>query len=149
MSIAAQVLSSINNYFETLPTQGVYQVLRGEILPVAVAGSASVMPKLEQSQYYLVAGSALNDGLHEMGQNDLLDEGMFEGTITPCAVPKELRDLFMEIEQWQAKNGNHSGAMQSESFDGYSYSLATDAVTGGAVTWQTVFRSRLNRWRKL
>lgn len=147
MSIAAQVLSSINNYFETAPTKGVYRVDSGKLVPVA--GSASVMPKLEQSQYYLVAGSALNDGLHEMGQNDLLDEGTFEGTITPCAVPKELRDLFGEIEQWQAKNGTHSGAMQSESFDGYSYSLATDAVTGGAVTWQTVFRSHLNRWRKL
>ncbi len=146
MSTAAQVLGSINNYFEIRPYKGLYHVVDGTLAP-APSGTAP-MPKLEQSQYYLVRGSALNDGLHEMGVDDLLNESAFKGEIIPCAVPKELRDLFGEIEEWQSNNA-YSGALQSESFDGYSYSLAKDAVTGGAVTWQTVFRSSLNRWRKL
>lgn len=147
MSVAAQVLGSINNYFETTPYAGLYQIKGSKL--ASVPGGATVLLKLEPRQFYLVRGSALNDGLHEAGIDDLLDEGVFAGTITPCAVPKELRDLFAEIEQWQEKNSQTAAAKQSESFDGYSYSLAKDPITGGAVTWQTAFRSQLNRWRKL
>ena len=59
-------------------------------------------------------------------------------------------DLASEIEMWQEKNGEASvGIYQSESFGGYSYTRATDTKTGGIVTWETVFRSRLNPYRKL
>ena len=37
---------------------------------------------------------------------------------------------------------------QSESFGGYSYTKAS-ASNGDQVDWKTVFRSRLNRWRKI
>ena len=37
----------------------------------------------------------------------------------------------------------------SESFGGYSYTKATDSATGQPATWETVFRSQLNPYRKL
>ena len=59
-------------------------------------------------------------------------------------------DLAKEIEAWEAKNGEvASGVYQSESFGGYTYTKATDAATGGAMSWQSVFRSRLSAWRKI
>ena len=74
----------------------------------------------------------------------------FTGEIWALAVPGAVIDLAVEIEAWETKNGAVStGPYQSESFGGYSYTKATDAQTGGAVTWQSAFRSRLNQWRKI
>ena len=39
-------------------------------------------------------------------------------------------------------------AYTAESFDGYSYSKATDS-DGVGVSWQSVFAKRLSRWRKI
>lgn len=144
MSVAAQVLGSINNWFESSPSHGSFEVAGGTL-----SAARGTLPALAETQYYLIRGSVLNDGLHEWGRDDLVDEGPWEGDVVPCAVPRDLRDLIGEVEDWQKAHGTAAGPYQSESFDGYSYSLATDGTTGGAMTWQAAFRSRLNRWRKL
>lgn len=144
MSVAAQVLGSINNFFEQAPARGEFEVQGGALK--AVRGE---LPALAAAQFYVVRGSALNDGLHEQGVGDLADEGAFVGEVVPCAVPKDLRDLISEIADWQEANGSEAGPYQSEGFDGYSYSMATDPDTGASADWRSAFRSRLHQWRRI
>ena len=107
------------------------------------------LPFLADGQYFRICGSVFNDGLHQYNVLDLVDE-TFTGTIWALAIPKAVIDLSKEIEKWQEKNGESSTSpYQSESFGGYSYSKATDAETGGAVTWQSAFKQQLSAWRKI
>lgn len=136
-----QVLMHLKNWF-LVPGgihEGTYTIEDGGI----------TLPFLANGQYFRIFGSVFNDGLHQYPASDLKAEA-FEGTVWALAVPQAVIDLALEIEAWQKKNGEAaSGIYQSESFGGYSYSKATDSATGGSVTWQSAFRSRLNAWRKL
>lgn len=136
-----QVLMHLNNWF-LVPGgihEGTYTIEDGGI----------ALPFLANGQYFRICGSVFNDGLHQYPASDLKAE-TFEGAVWALAVPQAVIDLVSEIEAWQKKNGDASvSPYQSESFGGYSYSKATDSASGGAVTWQTAFRSRLNAWRKL
>ena len=107
------------------------------------------LPFLTDGQYFRICGSVFNDGLHQYNVLDLVDE-TFTGTIWALAIPKAVIELADEIQKWQEKNGEASvSPYQSESFGGYSYSKATDAETGGAVTWQSAFKQQLSAWRKI
>ena len=134
-----QVLRHLNNWFLVEIREGTFTVENGSI----------TLPFLLTNQYFRIVGSVFNDGLHQYPAVDLTDE-TFTGSVWALAVPKAVIDLSVEIEAWQEKNGDASvSPYQSESFGGYSYSKATDSASGGAVTWQTAFRSRLNAWRKI
>ena len=136
-----QVLMHLKNWF-LVPGgihEGTYTIEDGGI----------TLPFLENGQYFRICGSVFNDGLHQYPASDLKEE-TFDGTVWALAVPQAVIDLSTEIESWQTKNGDASvSPYQSESFGGYQYSKATDSASGGAVTWQTAFRSRLNNYRKL
>ena len=136
-----QVLTHLNNWF-LVPGgihEGTYTIEDGGI----------ALPFLANGQYFRIVGSVFNDGLHQYPANDLKAE-TFDGAVWVLAVPQAVIELAAEIEEWQKKNGDASvSPYQSESFGGYQYSKATDSATGGAVTWQSAFRSRLNAWRKL
>ena len=136
-----QVLMHLNNWF-LVPGgihEGTYTIEDGGI----------TLPFLANGQYFRICGSVFNDGLHQYPASDLKAE-TFDGSVWALAVPQAVIDLASEIEAWQKKNGDASvSPYQSESFGGYSYSKATDSVSGGAFTWQIAFRSRLNAWRKL
>ena len=136
-----QVLMHLNNWF-LVPGgihEGTYTIEDGGI----------ALPFLANGQYFRICGSVFNDGLHQYPASDLKAE-TFEGAVWALAVPQAVIELAAEIEAWETKNGDASvSPYQSESFGGYSYSKATDSATGGAVTWQSAFRSRLNAWRKL
>ena len=107
------------------------------------------LPFLADGQYFRICGSVFNDGLHRYPATDLVDEE-FSGTIWELAIPPSVVDLADEIGVWQEKNGEASASpYQSESFGGYSYSKATDAETGNAVTWQSAFKQQLSAWRKI
>ena len=107
------------------------------------------LPFLADMQYFRICGSVFNDGLHQYNVLDLVDE-TFNGTIWALAIPKAVIELADEIQKWQEKNGEASvSPYQSESFGGYSYSKATDAETGGSVTWQSAFKQQLSAYRKL
>lgn len=136
-----QVLMHLNNWF-LVPCgihEGTYTIEDGGI----------ALPFLANGQYFRICGSVFNDGLHQYPASDLKAE-TFDGTVWALAVPQATVELAAEIEAWQKKNGDASvSPYQSESFGGYQYSKATDSASGGAVTWQSAFRSRLNAWRKL
>ena len=136
-----QVLMHLKNWF-LVPGgihEGTYTIEDGGI----------TLPFLAHGQYFRICGSVFNDGLHQYPALDLKAE-TFEGTVWALAVPQAVIELASEIEEWQKKNGDASvSPYQSESFGGYSYSKSTDSASGGAVTWQSAFRSRLSAWRKL
>ena len=136
-----QVLMHLKNWF-LVPGgihEGTYTIEDGGI----------TLPFLANGQYFRIFGSVFNDGLHQYPASELKAE-TFEGSVWALAVPQAVIDLATEIESWQTKNGDASvSPYQSESFGGYSYSKATDSISGGAVTWQSAFRSRMNAWRKL
>ena len=136
-----QVLMHLKNWF-LVPGgihEGTYTIEDGGI----------TLPFLANGQYFRICGSVFNDGLHQYPASDLKSE-TFDGTVWALAVPQTVIDLASEIESWQTKNGDASvSPYQSESFGGYQYSKATDAETGGAVTWQSAFKKQMSAWRKI
>ena len=136
-----QVLMNIRNWFTV--DGGIYSGT------FTIKDGGIALPFLANGQYFRILGSVFNDGLHQYPEDDLTDE-TFNGTIWALAIPKAVIDLADEIQNWQEKNGEASvSPYQSESFGGYSYSKATDAETGGAVTWQSAFKKQLSAWRKI
>ena len=136
-----QVLMNIRNWFTVDGGihSGTFTIKDGGI----------TLPFLADGQYFRICGSVFNDGLHRYPATDLVDEE-FSGAIWELAIPPAVVDLADEIGAWQKKNGAAAASpYQSESFGGYSYSKATDAETGGAVTWQSVFKRQLSAWRKI
>lgn len=115
--------------------------------------------ELVQGQYYRIMGSLFNDGVHKYGDpDDMLTDEEFEGMVWSMGVPPQVVSLANDIAAWQTKYGGvDSQAMSpfnSESFGGYSYSKSGGGSAGGsdsagAGTWQSVFASRLNMWRKI
>ena len=135
-----QVLMNIRNWF---PVKG--GIYSGTF---TIKDGGITLPFLADCQYFRICGSVFNDGLHQYNVLDLTDE-TFTGTIWALAIPKAVIELAAEIEAWQKKNGEAaSGIYQSESFGGYQYSKQT-ASDGGQLTVWSVFRKRLNQWRKL
>lgn len=135
-----QVLMNIRNWF---PVKG--GIHSGTF---TIKDGGVTLPFLADGQYFRICGSVFNDGLHQYNVLDLFDE-TFTGTIWALAIPKAVIDLAAEIEAWETKNGEAaSGIYQSESFGGYQYSKQT-ASDGGQLTVWSVFRKRLNQWRKL
>ena len=136
-----QVLMNIRNWF---PVKG--GIHSGTF---TIKDGGITLPFLANGQYFRICGSVFNDGLHQYPEDDLVDE-TFNGTIWALAIPKAVIELADEIGKWQEKNGEAaSSPFSSESFGGYSYSKATDAETGGAVTWQSAFKQQLSAYRKL
>ena len=136
-----QVLMKIRNWFTV--DGGIYSGT------FTIKDGGITLPFLANGQYFRICGSVFNDGLHQYPEDDLTDE-TFNGTIWALAIPKAVIELADEIQKWQEKNGEAaSGIYQSESFGGYSYSKATDAETGCAVTWQSAFKKQLSAWRKI
>lgn len=136
-----QVLMNIRNWF---PVKG--GIHSGTF---TIKDGGITLPFLADGQYFRIIGSVFNDGLHQYPAAGLVDEE-FSGAIWALAIPPAVVDLADEISNWQAKNGEASTSpYQSESFGGYQYSKATDAETGGAVTWQSAFKKQLSAWRKI
>lgn len=136
-----EVLRHLNNWF--LVPDGIH------LDTYTIEDGGITLPFLQEGQYFRVVGSVFGDGVYQYPASGLKEE-TFDGAIWSLAVPQAVVNLAEEIEAWQAKNGEAAaGPYQSESFGGYTYSKAVDAATGGAVSWQAAFRSRLNDWRKL
>ena len=136
------VLTHLKNWF-VVPRgvhSGIYKIDNGVLN----------LPFLQNGQYYRICGSIFNDGLHKYGdESDKLQNETFSGTVWALAIPKAVVELSEKIEEWQNKNGDAvASPYSSESFGGYSYTKATDSVTGAVATWETVFRSELNPYRQ-
>lgn len=134
------VLRHLKNWFFREAHSGTYTITGGKL----------ELDFLQTGQYFRVIGSVFNDGVYQYNDELTLTDETFTGEVWALAIPKALLDTVAEIEAWEAKNGEVAvGPYNSESFGGYSYTKATDATTGGAVTWQSAFQSRLNVWRKI
>lgn len=131
-----ELCNEINNWFEDEKHFDEYKIESGIIAPSV---------NLVEGQYYRIIGSLFNDGVHKFGENDLVDES-FEGSIWTMRVPPEVVRLVQQIETYNSSST--LTPFTSESFGGYSYTKATDA-NGVPLDWRTIFRSSLNRWRKI
>ena len=137
------VLAHLKNWF--VVPGGVHEGM------YTIKNSSMELPFLQKGQYYRICGSVFNDGLHKYGDmNDKMQDETFSGTVWALAVPKSVVELAAKIDEWQTKNGAIAESpYSSESFGGYSYSIATDSQTGNRATWESVFRSQLNPYRKM
>lgn len=138
-----QILNYIHNYFEKDIVRGTFTVSSGEL----------GVDFLQDNQYFRIRGSVFNDGVHRFPTSDLIDE-TFHGEVWAMAVPPAVIALSNEIEEWVAKYGDQMDSpYQSESFGGYSYTKKSSGGSSNdgndASDWRSVFRTRLNNWRKI
>lgn len=133
----------VNNYFEQTRIFGKFEITNGNI-DLNRYG-------IQEGQYIRVVGSVFNDGVYQYPippENGLVDE-KFDGAIWVMAVPSSVITQIEEVNQWEAMNQSTlNSPYQSESFGGYSYTLKTENAEGG-LNWQTHFRRKLDRWRKV
>lgn len=110
--------------------------------------------RLHENQYFRIVGSVFNDGVHKYPATDLTDE-TFDGAIWAMAVPPAALALLEKIQEWDSQYGNNADnytPYASETMHHYSRSFAINTNSKGEVvrpTWQAVFRTELNRWRKI
>ena len=161
-----EVLDYIHNYFVPISAEKVtYTISGGAISPDFGA---------EDGDRFLICGSRRNDGVYTwhagvIGNDDderippavqggtetikaagLQDE-TFAGTIRLMSVPPTIIRLSGEIKSWVETYGSAvSSPMQSESFNGYSYTMKAGGKSGGngPLTWRDQFGSQLEIWRK-
>lgn len=135
-----RILDHLHNYF--VVSGGVHA---GEYV---INSSALDVDFLQPGQYYRIVGSVFNDGVHKYkDMNEFLTDERFVGEIWAMAVPPAVVALSKDIKAWCEEHPVTGYA--SEAFGGYSYSLGTIGNTGVPVGWESVFRGRLNAWRKL
>ena len=149
-----QVLEHIHNMFIKAPNPGTYTIRDGN-LPVSFL----------DGQRIWIVGSVLNDGVytyHESGLTNDDDEeaaGLrdetFTGSVCALAVPPAVIALTGEIKAWVEQYGeNMNSPYHSENVIGvYSYEKEMFGGSGNATSkpasWEDIFASRLNRWRKV
>lgn len=146
-----QICAFIHNFFVAEKISGTF----------TISGGSLTVPGLIDGQYFRICGSRLNDGVYVYpatpapGKPPILTDETFAGEIWDMRPPRSFVTLAGEIEAWVEKYGEAvSGPYQSESFGGYSYSLKSGTNASGgqdsnAGSWQGVFKSSLNQWRKL
>ena len=130
----------VNNYFDQVRIFGTFEIKNGSL--------DLSDPDVKDGQYIRIVGSTFNDGVHPYPVYGLKDE-KFRGAVWAMAVPSSVIAQITEINQWEATNQSTlNSPYQSESFGGYSYTLKTENADGG-LNWQTHFRRKLDRWRKI
>lgn len=134
ITVLESVLENINNWFVVGKYADTYTIERRTIN----------LPFLQSGQYFRVVGSVFNDGLYCYSPNGMTNE-TFNGEIWALAVPPAVIALSIEIAEWIQNNPNNG--MVSESFGGYTYNKGSS--NGHADDWNSVFRSKLNSFRKL
>lgn len=133
----------VNNYFEQTRIFGKFEITDGNI--------DLNKYDIQEGQYIRIVGSVFNDGVHKypIPPNETLVDEMFDGSVWAMAVPSSVIAQMGEINQWLQENQSTlNSPYQSESFGGYSYTLKTENAEGG-LNWQTHFRKKLDRWRKV
>ena len=150
-----QVCEDIHNMFIKEPYCGEFAIADGVISPSL---------GLLEGQRFWITGSVLNDGVYTyhadgiMNDDDTEEVGLqdetWAGTICALAVPPAVIALSAEISAWVDKYGDVvNSPYMSESVIGvYNYTKGSQNGSSGAskvVSWQDVFGSQLNRWRKV
>ena len=130
--------AELRNYFDPEKHFGTFTISDGSISPSDF---------LLDGQYFRIVGSVFNDGVYRYPAHDLVDE-TFKGAVGAMHVRPAVVELLHKIDDFEKAEANAPTAYTSESFGGYSYTKATD-VNGLPVGWKSVFKTELNRWRKL
>lgn len=137
-----EICQEIKNWFEYKKLNGNYTIENGSL----------TIPQAQDGQYIRIVGSVFNDGVHQYPCTELHDE-TFNGSIWLLAIPSLLVDISNNIDQWVSDNNAVlTSPYQSESFGGYSYTKASNnggQSSNGGLTWQNIFGSQLNKWRKI
>lgn len=147
-----EVCQEIKNWFDNgmKKYNGTFEIKDGEIKCPDL--------DLKDNQYYRIIGSIFNDGVHIYPYDESLIDENFTGSVWAMAVPPIVIALVDEIQTWQDKYGGIDSTLmspyQSESFGGYSYSKLSGKAsrsgnTDSIITWQSMFASKLNKWRKI
>lgn len=136
-----ELCQELNNWFDYGDRHyGTYTIENGAIEPLDF---------LQDGQYFRIIGSVFNDGVYQYPDDELTDE-TFTGSIWAMSVPPAVLALAQEIATYNASDAAKPSPYQSESFGGYSYTKATGASGGGSGSdWQSVFASKLGKWRRL
>lgn len=132
--------AELNNWFDVCRRFGRFEITNGTI----------DLNFLQEGQYFRIVDSVFNNGVYMYPAYNLKDE-VFNGAIWAMAIPPEVMCLLEDINTWSEANREEiDNPYQSESFGGggYSYSLKSGGDSAG-VTWQSHFKKRLNRWRKI
>lgn len=147
-----ELLLELRNWFERETIIGTFTVTDG----VLSADGIDLNDHLQENQWFRLVGSVFNDGVHQYGAAVLADEAPFDGAVVAMAVPSAVIALAADIEAWQGKYGAVDGPAlspyTSETIPGvYSYTKDSGGGSGGSgsLSWKDVFRSRLNKWRKI
>ena len=135
--------AELRNYF-------VRDILHDEF--IITDGSIQPPPDLQDGQYFRIVGSVFNDGVHQYGSAELVNE-TFTGEIWAMAVPPAVMSILSDINAWVGKNAEAlQSPYQSESFGGYSYTKSSGYGSNGSagpLTWQSQFAPQLNKWRRV
>jgi hypothetical protein len=147
----SQVCGELNNYFEYDKVFGKFEIVDGQLTTQHLIDEKGVL-RLQNGQYFRIAGSVFNDGVYQFPATGLHDE-VFDGAIWLLAFPIDFVALVSDIEEWQKVNGAADSAAMSpftsESFGGYSYSKGSNDTGKGSNTWQGAFKARLNAYRRI
>lgn len=139
----SSICQELKNWFDCGRIYGAFEISEGHVV------DEDFVDIIKPNQYFRIIGSVFNDGVYKYTDSLTLTDELFVGSIWLMAVPKEVVDLASEISAWTQKyNDTLNTPYVSESFGGYSYTKATNA-SGGNVSWQSAFSSKLNKWRKL
>ena len=115
---------------------------------------------LQLGQYFRIIGSRMqNDGVYQYTESltGLNNETTFSGAVWCMRIPKGLLTLLDDINDWIDNYQEIARKpFRQESYQGvYSYEKASGLQSAYGnksadvmITWQTVFASDLNQWRK-
>ena len=147
----------LKNWFVDTMLYGDFKIVNG----VLTFANGDEIP-LQSGQYFRIIGSVFNDGVYKCNQIEparvfepAMGDEEFNGSVWTMKVPPEVIKIAADIEAWQAKYEGADSPMMSpyssESFGGYSYSKSAgnSADAGNGTSWQSVFGSKLAKFRKV
>lgn len=143
--VLTRICEELNNWFT-------HEFLTGDF---TIENGSIALPDVLDGQYVRIVGSALNDGVYRYPVYGLTDE-TFNGSVWLMRVPLVVLDVAAEIEAAEGAldsgSGGGSSPYSSESFNGYSYSRATNKdgtpMSEVDAAWASGLR-RLRPWRKM
>lgn len=143
-----EICQELRNWFDRGQPRlhGAFEISGGKIVDTDFTSI------IQPNQYFRIIGSVFNDGVYKYTNELVLNDEIFVGSVWLMAIPKEVVDLASEISAWITKYGDSvNSPYQSESFGGYSYTKASAGSNSNSSgpTWQSIFASRLNMWRKI
>ena len=145
----SEILLYLKNFFEIDKLFGDFVIEDGYIR----YSNGKEIP-VKNGAHIRVVGSTFNDGVYRVFDDtpiDFVSDESFNGAVWRLAIPQDVIALMDDIEAWRGKyeafDSPSMSPYTSESFGGYSYSKNTSDGSEG--NWQSAFKSRLSRYRKI